>query len=217
MLHFDNLFFDLAGPLTDPAEGITNSLAYALDYLKIEYPSKEALTRHIGPPLKYTFTVDYGLDDETADLALKKYREHFTEIGIFENRLFGGIKELLSDLKKNSKKIYLATTKPRPFAERILEHFDIIEYFDVVSGSEFNGERSEKNEVIEHICKLAGITDRSTCVMIGDRKYDIEGAHQCGMPCIAVSFGYGNLQEFEKANADYIIGSVEELHNLLIN
>lgn len=217
MQNFEHFFFDLDGTLTDPAEGITNSIAYALDYLNIEYPSKESLVRHIGPPLKYTFTVDYGLDEETAALAVKKYRERFSEIGIFENRLFDGIHELLSELKKNSKKIYLATTKPRPFAEKILEHYGIIEYLDIVSGSEFNGERSEKDEVIDHICELAGLTDRSTCVMIGDRKYDIEGAHKCGMPCIAVLFGYGSIEEFNEYGADFVVGSVEELYNMLLN
>lgn len=217
MGRFEHIFFDLDGTLTDPAEGITNSIAYVLDYYKIDYPSKKALERHIGPPLHKTFITEYGFDENSAELAIQKYREYFSDKGIFENRLFDGIPEMLSGLKAKSKKIYLATSKPQYYAKKILEHFDIAKYFDFVSGCELDGTRSQKTEVIEHICENVGLKDLSTSVMVGDRKYDIEGAHHFGMPCIAVLFGYGSMEEFKEAKADYIVESVEELYNLLIS
>lgn len=212
---YDVILFDLDGTLTDPAEGITNSVEYALKYYGITVENKSELECFIGPPLYASFEKYYGFSKEKAIEAVAKYREYFGTKGIFENRLFDGVKEFLEELKNNGFKIVLATSKPEVYALKILEHFDIERYFDCVVGSLLSGERVDKADVINECLKRLKNINAKNCVMIGDREHDIIGAKKNNMDSIGVLFGYGDRKELESANADYIVSSFEEINGIL--
>ncbi len=212
---FDILLFDLDGTLTDPKEGITKCAQHGLKACGITVDNLDDLERFIGPPLIDSFTEFYGLSEEKAQFAVKKYRERFADTGIFENRLFDGVHGLLKRLKSGGKTIALATSKPEAFAKRILEHFDIGGYFDVVCGSEFDGTRVKKAEVIKEAVKRLGNPDAKRIVMIGDREHDILGAKECGIKSIGLKLGYARPGELECAGADFIADDFGELEILL--
>ncbi|MEE0861643.1 MAG: HAD-IA family hydrolase [Lachnospiraceae bacterium] len=210
------LLFDLDGTLTDPKEGITKCVQYALKYFGIEEELSKLLC-FIGPPLVDSFREFYGFDEEKAKLAVEKYRERFKDIGIFENGVYDGIVELLELCKDMGFKIGLATSKPEEFAIRILDKYDLSKYFDEITGSTMDGSRNTKTEVIREAFLRMGITDdvKPHVVMIGDREHDIIGAKNCGIESIGVRFGYAEEGELEAAGADYIVDSVEALKGLL--
>lgn len=213
---YQTILFDLDGTLTDPKEGITKCFQHALSCLGIEETDMSRLMRVIGPPLIDSFKDFYGMDEERAKLAVEKYRERFAEIGIFENAVYPGVKEMLSELKQAGKTIALATSKPQVFAIRILENYELAPYFDVAVGAELSGERNYKHEVIQTVFDKLQITDKSQVVMVGDRRQDIEGAKKCGIDSIGVKFGYAEDGELEQAGATYLIDSVQELRNFLL-
>lgn len=212
----DIILFDLDGTLTDPAVGITGCVRYALESVGITDPDPVVLMRFIGPPLVDSFMSFYGFDRAAADKLVEKYRERFAVKGIFENRLYDGIKPMLDVLKKSGKTIALATSKPKVFAERIIEHYGIAEYFDVTSGAELDGRNNYKHEVIYDVMNKLGNPDKARVIMVGDRKQDIEGAHACGISAVGVRFGYAEPQELESAGADYIAEDVDSLCKLLL-
>lgn len=213
---YENILFDLDGTLTDPAEGITNSVAYALRKFGISVSDKRELYKFIGPPLVESFRDYYGFDEQKSILAVEYYREYFSDIGIFENSVYSGIEDMLSELKANSKCIILATSKPEIFAKRILNHFGLVKYFDVIAGSTLNTDRNTKSAVIEYALEKACVTDKSKVVMVGDRKHDIIGAKDNGLGSVGVLFGYGSIEELTVAGADYVIDTVEDLKNFLL-
>ena len=215
MNNFKYILFDLDGTLTDPALGITNSVRYALKKFGIEADRKE-LYKFIGPPLIDSFMEFYGFDYEKAVKALEYYREYFSDKGIFENSIFAGVKEMLKSLKKSGKKIILATSKPEKYAVRILEHFNIKEYFDFVAGATMDEKRNQKDQVIEYALKECGIKNTDEAVMVGDRKYDILGAHQFNIKAVGVLFGYGSKEELLNAKADFLPEDIEELSKILL-
>ena len=208
---YRHILFDLDGTLTDPFEGITNSVVHALRYFGIEIKDKKELRCFIGPPLTESFSKYYGLSDSDAKKAVDVYREHFGVKGLFENELYEGIPEMLEKLKSEGKTVIMATSKPEVYARRIAEHFDIAKYFDYMAGSELDGRRIAKNEVIEYALESLHITDRENCLMIGDRKHDIIGAKKTGMASLGVLYGYGSHEELSEAGADRIVGSVSEI------
>lgn len=214
MINAEYIFFDLDGTLTDPAEGITNSVAHALSKFGIPDCERSRLFKFIGPPLIDSFMEYYGFSKPEALKAVEYYREYFRTKGIFENSLYRGIKDLLIYLKSADKKIVLATSKPDEFAKIILNHFEISEYFDFLAGATMNETRTQKDEVIEYALESLGITDTSSVVMIGDRKYDIEGAHKFGISAVGVLYGYGTKEELTEAGSDYTVSTVEELKEL---
>jgi len=205
------IFFDLDGTLTDPMIGITNSVQYALRKHGIEVSDTRTLCPFIGPPLRESFRVFYGFDEAGAESAVAAYREYFAEKGIYENTIYDGIPEMLQALRRAGKTLVLATSKPAVYAARILAHFGIAEYFAFVSGSELDGRRDKKADVIRYALEQTGITDLADVVMIGDREHDILGAKEVGVSSIGVLYGYGNAEELHKAGADDIAGSVGEL------
>lgn len=209
------ILFDLDGTLTDPKEGITKSVAYALDAYGIYVEDLDSLCKFIGPPLKESFMVYYGMDDAQGEEAVAKYRERFSVTGLFENKVYEGIREMLECLKEEGKTLIVATSKPAVFSERILEHFDLMKYFTFLSGSELDGTRVDKAEVIAYALEKNGITDLSNVVMVGDREHDIIGANKNGIDSVAVLYGYGCMEEFEKHHATYVAESVEQLKNIL--
>ena len=213
------LLFDLDGTLTDPKVGITTCVQYALAAFGIEEPDLDKLEPFIGPPLKDSFMKYYDMDEEQAQAAVEKYRERFRDTGIFENRLYEGIPQMLRELNSKGMSMGIASSKPTVFVERILEHFQIAKYFKVVVGSELDGTRSDKDEVLEEALKqLFGDqpVDRDKVYMIGDRRFDVEGAKTQGVECVGVTYGYGSMEELKEAKADYIVRSVEELKKFLL-
>ncbi|MBE6785421.1 MAG: HAD family hydrolase [Ruminococcaceae bacterium] len=211
---FDTVLFDLDGTLTDPAEGITNSVAYALERYGIRVEDKKSLYSFIGPPLNDSFMQYYGFSSEKAMEAIGVYREYFRDRGIFENEVYEGIHELLDRIKKSGRKIVLATSKPEEFAVRILEHFDLIGYFDVVAGASMDEKRNKKGDVIKYAMEKGGLS-AAGAVMIGDREHDIFGAGENGLPSIGVLYGYGDRKELEAAGATYIADAVKDIFELL--
>ena len=203
--------FDLDGTLTDPVVGITKSLAYALDSFGIRVDDVNSLRKYIGPPLRDSFRELYNFSEEEVEKAVAKYREYYSEKGIFENALYDGVTEMLELLKSNGVRMVMATSKAAVFAEKIAAHFDIGQYFEFISGSELDGARSHKSEVIEYAFGNIPPAERSRSVMIGDRKHDIIGAKEAGLESIGVTWGYGSLIEFEEFKPTRHVNSPGEI------
>lgn len=212
--NYEVLLFDLDGTLTDPKEGITKSVQYALRKMDIDEDNLDNLTPFIGPPLQVTFDEIYQFNEQQIKEALQFYRQRFIEKGMYENEVYEGIPELLHQLTNAGYQLAIATSKPTVFAEQILHHFKLHHYFDCIMGSELDGTRTSKGAVIEEIIKQLKLENIAQCVIIGDRSHDIIGANENDMPSIGVTFGYGSRQELEKAGATHIIDSVSEFKNL---
>ena len=210
MKSYQYLLFDLDGTLTDSSAGITNSVAYALKKFGIEVEDRSTLFPFIGPPLIETFMRLYHMSYEDGLRAVEYYREYFGDRGIFENAPYEGIAEMLSFLQSAGKRLILATSKPEVYARRILEHFDLDKYFHFIAGATFDESRSEKWDVIEYALTSCNI-DRTTAVMIGDRKHDMIGAKKTGLDAIGVLWGFGDRAELEETGADIILESVADL------
>ena len=214
-LDYDWLLFDLDGTLTDPFEGITRSVEYALNAFGIEVEDRRSLAPFIGPPLVESLTERYGFTMEDAVAAVAKYREYFAVKGLYENELFEGIPELLRDCRKAGYKISMATSKPTHYAKIIAEHFDIARYFDAIHGSSLDGSRITKSSVVAEAVREEGL-EPERALMIGDRRHDVEGAREHGIKTVGVLYGYGSLEEHTAAGAAYIAKDLDELRELLI-
>lgn len=213
------VLFDLDGTLTDSAEGIIKSVVHSLNELKAPIPNADTLKKFIGPPLSFSYVEYCGFDEDKTKEAIRIYRERYSTIGKFENEPYPGIKEMLAQLKAAGYKLAIASSKPGEFVVDILEHFDILEPFDVVSGATLDGKRGTKEEVIEYAFEMLGLHDeqsRKLCVMVGDRHYDINGAIHFGLDSIGVKYGFAEEGELEEAGATYVVDSVEELCKLLL-
>lgn len=208
-------FMDLDGTISDPKEGITRAVAYALNAYGIQVENLDTLEKFIGPPLVDSFQEFYGFDREKSLEAVEKYREYFKDKGIFENKLYPGMEHLLFAVRAQGGKLVLATSKPEVFAKRILAYFQIEEYFTFAAGSTLDTTRNKKADVIRYALDSLGI-EPEEAVMIGDRKHDVIGAKENGMECIGVLFGYGDREELETAGADKIVDTVEELEKEMI-
>lgn len=216
MPHYQGILFDLDGTLTDPQEGILNSIEYALQKLGIKVGPREELLSFIGPPLQESFQKYCGFDPGQAWQAVQYYREYFGEQGIFENKVYPGILDLLDKLAAQGRLLGVATSKPTVYAERILEHFQMKQYFQAVVGSNLDGTRVAKSEVIQEV--LAGIPaiPQTAVVMVGDREHDIIGARANQIHSIGVTYGYGSETELKTAGANHLAGTVEELAKILL-
>lgn len=235
------LLFDLDGTLTDPKEGICRSVQYALHAFGIEEPDLDKLEPFIGPPLMDSFMEFYGMTKERAAEAVTKYRERFSVTGWSENVVYDGIPHVLENLRKAGYVLAVASSKPTVFVEKILKHFGLRDAFSVVVGSELDGRRVGKDEVIEETlrrlfaedgesdatgsdvtkdcspnAKTAGAPRYDDLLMIGDRKFDVEGAHAHGIRCVGVAYGYALPGELKRAQADFIVDSPDELLELLL-
>lgn len=208
------LLFDLDGTITDPALGITNSVKYALKHygIKEEY---ENLLKFIGPPLFDSFKNFYHFNDEKANEAIKIYREYFSEKGLYENKVYPGMKELLKKLKEEGYTLIVATSKAELFAKKIMEHFELDSYFDAICGASMDQSRNKKADVIAYALDRYPNIDLNEAIMIGDRLHDIEGAHERGLKAIGVLYGYGSQEEMETYKADYIVKNLDELYQLI--
>ncbi len=208
------VLFDLDGTITDSSEGIVNSIKYALSRLGFPEEPTEKIKQFIGPPLQQTFKINYGIDDYQNAVTI--YREYYAEKGIYENRLYDGIVAVLDQLKNEGYTIGLATGKPTYYSHIILKHFKIDHYFDAVVGSNMDGTRGEKPEIIRDVlAELNYDKELHEVVMIGDRKHDVHGAHHHQIKCIGVTYGYAEGNELIEAGAAHIVHHPSELLALL--
>lgn len=215
---FDTVLFDLDGTLTDPFEDISNSIIYALKKFCIAAPDKPLLKKFIGPPLTESFSEYCGLNHSDALRAVDYYREYFSVAGIFENKPYEGVCELLSGLKERGYTAIVATSKPEQFAKAIVQHFGLEQYFKEICGATMDQSRTQKADVIAYALKKCEIKekDKKRAVMVGDRKHDIIGAKTNGLSSIGVLYGYGSKEELLEAGANYIANSpVDILHYIL--
>lgn len=206
------IMFDLDGTLTESGEGITKSVQYALEKIGKPEPNLEKLRVFVGPPLLEQFMKYTEVDEETARQAVAYYRERYTVTGIFENSVYPGIRELLEVLRRKGYRLAVASSKPENFVNQVLDYFDLTGYFDVIVGSEMNGSRTRKVQVIEETLKRLRLAEhRDQVLMVGDKEHDVFGAREAGVQCVAVSYGYGTMEELEAAKPLRIVDSAEEL------
>jgi len=217
------ILFDLDGTLTDSKPGILKAVQYAAKYFGIDIKDNEldSYSYFVGPPLRESMKINFGFDDEKAELGVAKFREYYIPKGIYENSVYPGIDNLLKKLKDSGKTLILATSKVEAQARTVLEHFDILKYFDFTAGCEVDGRRSKKDEVIEYCLEHFGILsdeEKAQAVMIGDRNHDIIGAGKNGIESIGVLYGYGSVEEITNGEykADYVVNDVDGLTELLL-
>jgi phosphoglycolate phosphatase len=203
------IYFDLDGTLTDPKPGITRSIQYALRRLDRTPPPEDELTWCIGPPLHASLKKLLGTGD-LADQALLLYRERFADIGLFENEIYPGIEDTLMALTGSGRRLFVATSKPLIYAERIVDHFKLRVYFERVFGSELDGRNSDKTELLGYALRTTGINP-SQAIMIGDRSHDMIGARNNGLTAVGVLYGYGSEAELREAGAHYICATPQQL------
>jgi phosphoglycolate phosphatase len=216
-MSWDVVLFDLDGTLTDSGLGVANGVKYALKNLGYDVPEGEELHKYLGPPLWSSFKEFAGVKDEEIQEAVKLYRDYYNETGAYENAVFDGIPELLTDLNKAGKRLAVATSKVDYAAVNILRHFNLDHHFDVIAGGDEDGSvRGTKALVIEHALNELSLCDGTSIVMIGDREHDVHGAADHGLPTIGVTWGYAADGELEAAGAVQIVTSVTQLHSALL-
>lgn len=210
------ILFDLDGTLTESAPGIIRSVKYALARMEIEDYDEDTLRKFIGPPLLESFEEHFGMNEQQAQRAVGIYREYFSEKGLFENAVYGGVRECLKRLKESGLRLAVATSKPQVFCDRILEYFGLTEYFEVIVGVPLGDLKMTKTEVIAEALSRFGVVNKAEAVMVGDRFYDATGALENGIGCIGMSYGYGSKEELLSAGAQKICGSAEELTEAIL-
>ncbi|MDR2559359.1 MAG: HAD-IA family hydrolase [Oscillospiraceae bacterium] len=219
-MKFDYVLLDLDGTLTNPVEGITKSINYAMEKMGKPLVPDSLIPKFIGPPLRAGFMQNVGFTEEEAERALELYRERYMPTGLYENELISGAKELLERLSTAGKTIAMATSKPEEMAIRLMEHFNLLKYFSFISAASMDsGGRHEKNEIIAHALEHLGIGENKLpkTVMVGDRFYDIAGAKDTGIASIAVLSGFGSREEFEEHGADYIAENLFEACDIILS
>lgn len=214
-MNYQVILFDLDGTLTDPKVGITKSVQYALAKFGIEESDLDKLIPFIGPPLIESFQEIYALSKEQAKEAVGYYREYFTKAGMYENAIYPGIIELLAELRGAGKELLVATSKPTVYSEQIIEHFGMTPYFKAIVGSNLDGSRIHKDEVIAFALDALNNISRDEVIMVGDRKHDIIGAQKNSIASIGVTYGYGSREELEQAGPTHMAVTVAELGKLL--
>ena len=206
------ILFDLDGTLTESGEGITKCVQYALEKLGRPESDLEKLKVFIGPPLMEQFMKYADMDEATARKAVEYYRERYSTTGIFENRPYLGVEKMLQELRRKKYLLAVASSKPEYYVKQILDHFQLTGYFDEIVGSEMNGKRTNKAEVIEETLSRLHMSDkRDQVIMIGDKEHDVFGARKAGLKCIAVSYGYGTEEELKNAVPFKTVASTDEI------
>lgn len=206
------IFFDLDGTLTDSGEGIMNCAALALEHFGLPVPDREQMRVFVGPPLDQTF-IRFGVPADRTDEAIAVFRSRYRTVGKFENFPYPGIRETLQTLKEQGHRLFVATSKPEVLANEVLNHFDLARYFEQIAGATLDGSRSHKADVITYLLGLTG--DVGQTLMVGDTAFDVIGAAAHGIPTIGVSWGYGTVEDMEKAGAKAIAHSMDELAELI--
>jgi phosphoglycolate phosphatase len=216
MNRYPHVVFDLDGTLSNPKEGVFNAYQYTEMKMGLEVPPAEKLFSLIGPPLQQGFMDVYGLSGERLMEAVKCFREYYGEKGLYENRMYDGIPELLKELSHAGVSTYVATSKYELYARRVLEHFGILSLFTDVAGADYNGVQASKVGLVLQLLQRNGITDPDGVVIVGDTRFDIETAAELEIDCIGVSYGFSSLEEIERLNPEFIAGSVGEVRKVLL-
>ncbi|MBE6827019.1 MAG: HAD family hydrolase [Ruminococcaceae bacterium] len=216
MSNFDYVLFDFDGTMVDSSEGIFKSLIYALESAGCEKPSDETLRKFIGPPIYDSFRDLFGFDEEMIGYMIKKYRERYRAKGLEEVSVYAGIPELFRTLKENGIKTATASSKPTEFIEKILKDKGLYDCVDYIGGTAFDEKDSGKTAILNRSLEALGCTDRSRAVMVGDRKYDIDGAKGAGIKTVAVLYGFGSEEEFRRHNAEYIVNDTKEIEKIIL-
>jgi phosphoglycolate phosphatase len=214
-MHYQTILFDLDGTLTDPRLGITRSIQFALARLGIDEPDITKLEHFIGPPLLQAFMQFYDMDEARAWEAVGHYRERFKVTGLYENMVFEGVPELLETLAGQGRTLYIATSKPWVFAREIARHFDFARHFKLIYGSELDGTRTNKVELIAHLLAEENLYPAHT-LMIGDRKHDLIGGLHNGLDVAAVGYGFGSHDELTAEKPTYHFATLAELHQAFL-
>ena len=214
-MKYDVILFDLDGTLTDTVVGITKSIRFALSKFGISEESDERLTSFVGAPLLFFFQEQYSLSEDDARRAIDFYRERYSEAGIHETSVYPGIPALLKELTRAGKRLIIATLKPDVYAERVLKHFELRDYFGHVFAPALEDLNRTKTDIIRDALAPEPGVPRQNIVMVGDREHDITGARRNGIDSIAVTYGYGTMEELQQADPKYTINFVEELRALL--
>ena len=215
MTKVTNVLFDLDGTLTDPAEGIVRCIQHSLAKLQISCPPAEELTRYIGPPLREVFvSVCNSADEVLIERAVAVFRERFSTVGLFENIPYPAVPDMLQRLNSNSHRLFVATSKPQVFAERILHHFSLANHFEEIHGNDLEGRLDDKAELVRELLVNRSLDPRET-IMIGDRKHDVIAAKRNGLASIGVTYGYGSSDELLAAGANYLCHSPTEVVSLI--
>ncbi|MBO7090719.1 MAG: HAD hydrolase-like protein, partial [Victivallales bacterium] len=209
------IFFDLDGTLTDPAEGITNSVMYALRHFGIEVTDRKELYPFIGPPLSDSYAKYYGFTAEQSEKGVNLFREYFREKGIFENMPYPGMPELLEKLHQLGCKLVVTSSKPQLFVERILDHFDMAKYFHAVCGATMDEKTSRKPIIIRNALDICPEAGANNTIVVGDHALDVIGAHENGLPACAVLYGYGADEEIATAKPEYTAHTVADVRSCL--
>ncbi len=219
MKKYDYVAFDLDGTLTDPSGGILEGFVYAFRKMGIPYESKEYLKRYIGPPLLECWKNELSLSYEDAERMVLLFREYYNVYGWWDNMIYPGIRELLAGLKAAGKKLVVATSKPEDTAKRVLGLFGIDKYFDFIGGADGHKNRDKKWEVLEYSLSSVGVLSDSplkeSCILVGDRKFDAEGAKICGIDSLGILWGHGSKEELEAAEFTHILEGPQDVLKLL--
>ncbi|EJR55273.1 HAD hydrolase, family IA [Bacillus cereus VD107] len=213
---YTTFLFDLDGTLTDPKEGIINSVLYALEKMGIEEVNISGLDSFIGPPIQQSFAERYNMSEIEIEQAVFYFREYLKKSGLLENKIYDGIPTLLQELKDAGNRLFVATSKPTVFAKQVIEHFQLTLFFEEIVGSNLDGTRIKKEKIIAHILQTNEELKKEEIVMIGDRKHDIIGANNNEIASIGVLYGYGSEKELSEARATYIVKDVEELQSFYL-
>lgn len=217
MRNIKYVFFDLDGTIFNSQSGISRSVLYALDKFGIENPGDYVLRAFVGPPLKDSFKKFFGFSDEKAEKAIEYYREYYSREGIFKGYPYEHIDDLLRIVKRMGLKSVLATSKPEEYAKRIIDHLEFTDLFYHIAGADMAGERVEKADVIRYAAETLGITDREEILMVGDRKYDVIGAHDACVRAAGVLYGFGTEAELRSVECDYLAKDMRELLCIIKN
>ena len=216
MANFDYVIFDFDGTVADTGEGILKSLQYSFIAMGDPAPDLSDLKKFIGPPVYYSYTTFYGISEEKVDLYVKKYRERYSEKGIYESKVYDGVRELIISLKEKGIKVGIASSKPERLIYAVADYLQITNLFDAIVGVKSdNSKHSTKAGLITQAMVDMGATDKNKVLMVGDRMFDIDGAHDAGIKCCGALWGFGDKEEFEAHNAEFIVETPYEIIDII--
>lgn len=214
-MKYKNILFDLDGTITDSSPGIINSYKYSLHKFGLTENDENIIRTYIGSPLRAYYSERQMLSHTDSEIAVKFFREHYNETGIYENNVYPGLYELISELYDSGCRLYIATSKPEKFALTVLDHFKLDKFFSYIKGSDMSPDNKPKSEIIRHVIETNRLT-KPECIMVGDRYHDIRGAKENGIRSAAVTYGYGSASELKNEFPDHIVSDAAGLREVLL-